>query len=161
MLSGELEVELIPQGTLAERCRAGGAGIPAFYTPAGYGTEVAEGKETREYDGKMYVLERWLRADFALVKAWKGDRFGNLVYKRTARNFNPAAATAGRICVVEVERIVVNGELALNSADNVLYHRDGQFPGATGFKRIVALTQAAYDALAVKDAETLYIITAS
>jgi 3-oxoacid CoA-transferase subunit A len=96
MLSGELEVELIPQGTLAERCRAGGAGIPAFFTPAGYGTEVAAGKETREFHGKMYVMEEWLRADFALVKAWKGDRLGNLVYKRTARNFNPMMAMAGQ-----------------------------------------------------------------
>jgi 3-oxoacid CoA-transferase subunit A len=111
MLSGELEVELIPQGTLAERCRAGGAGIPAFYTPAGYGTEVAVGKETREFNGKMHVLETGLRADFALVKAWKGDRFGNLVYKRTARNFNPAMAMAGRITVAEVEHLVEPGEL--------------------------------------------------
>ncbi len=111
MLSGELEVELIPQGTLAERCRAGGAGIPAFFTPAGYGTEVADGKETREFDGKMYVMERWLRADFALVKAWKGDRFGNLIYKRTARNFNPMMAMAGKITVAEVEEIVEPGEL--------------------------------------------------
>ena len=111
MLSGELEVELIPQGTLAERCRAGGAGIPAFFTPAGYGTEVAEGKETREFDGKMYVMERWLKADFALVKAWKGDRLGNLVYKRTARNFNPMMAMAGRITVAEVEHLVEPGEL--------------------------------------------------
>ena len=111
MLSGELEVELIPQGSLAERCRAGGAGIPAFYTPAGYGTEVAEGKETREFNGKMHVLESWLRADFALVKAWKGDRFGNLVYKRTARNFNPVMAMAGKITVAEVEQLVEPGEL--------------------------------------------------
>ena len=111
MLSGELEVELIPQGTLAERCRAGGAGIPAFFTPAGYGTEVAEGKETRAFDGKMYVMERWLKADFALVKAWKGDRLGNLVYKRTARNFNPMMARAGRITVAEVEHLVEPGEL--------------------------------------------------
>jgi 3-oxoacid CoA-transferase A subunit len=111
MLSGELEVELIPQGTLAERCRAGGAGIPAFFTPAGYGTEVAEGKETRAFDGKMYVMERWLKADFALVKAWKGDRLGNLVYKRTARNFNPMMAMAGRITVAEVEHLVEPGEL--------------------------------------------------
>jgi 3-oxoacid CoA-transferase A subunit len=111
MLSGELEVELIPQGTLAERCRAGGAGIPAFFTPAGYGTEVAEGKETREFHGKMHVMEEWLRADFALVKAWKGDRFGNLVYKRTARNFNPMMAMAGRITVAEVEELVQPGEL--------------------------------------------------
>ena len=111
MLSGELEVELIPQGTLAERCRAGGAGIPAFFTPAGYGTEVAEGQETRAFDGKMYVMERWLKADFALVKAWKGDRLGNLVYKRTARNFNPMMAMAGRITVAEVEHLVEPGEL--------------------------------------------------
>ena len=111
MLSGELEVELIPQGTLAERCRAGGAGIPAFFTPAGYGTEVAAGKETREFHGKMYVMEEWLRADFALVKAWKGDRLGNLVYKRTARNFNPMMAMAGTITVAEVEHLVEPGEL--------------------------------------------------
>ncbi len=96
LLSGELEVQLTPQGTLAERCRAGGAGIPAFFTPAGYGTEVAEGKETREFDGKMYVMEHWLRADFSLIKAWKGDTNGNLVYRRTARNFNPMMAMAGR-----------------------------------------------------------------
>ena len=111
MLSGELEVDLIPQGTLAERCRAGGAGIPAFFTPAGYGTEVAEGKETRAFDGKMYVMERWLRADFSLVKAWKGDREGNLVYKATARNFNPMMAMAGRITVAEVEELVEPGAL--------------------------------------------------
>ncbi len=111
MLSGELEVELIPQGTLAERCRAGGAGIPAFFTPAGYGTEVAEGKETHEFDGRMYVMERWLRADFALVKAWKGDRLGNLVYRHTARNFNPMMAMAGTITVAEVEELVEPGEL--------------------------------------------------
>jgi len=114
MLSGELEVELIPQGTLAERCRAGGAGIPAFFTPAGYGTEVAEGKETREFHGKMYVMEQWLRADFALVKAWKGDRFGNLVFKDTARNFNPMMAMAGTITVAEVEELVEPGELHPN-----------------------------------------------
>ena len=115
MLSGELEVELIPQGTLAERCRAGGAGIPAFFTPAGYGTEVAEGKESREFDGKMYVMERWLRADFAIVKAWKGDRLGNLVYKHTARNFNPMMAMAGTVTVAEVEELVEPGELDPNT----------------------------------------------
>ena len=114
MLSGELEVELLPQGTLAERCRAGGAGIPAFFTPAGYGTEVAIGKETREFDGKMYVMESWLKADFALVKAWKGDRFGNLIYKDTARNFNPMMAMAGKITIAEVEEIVEPGELDPN-----------------------------------------------
>lgn len=111
MLRGELEVELIPQGSLAERCRAGGAGIPAFFTPAGYGTEVGEGKEAREFNGKMHILESWLRADFALVKAWKGDRFGNLVYKRTARNFNPLMAMAGTITVAEVEELVEPGDL--------------------------------------------------
>jgi 3-oxoacid CoA-transferase subunit A len=111
MLSGELEVDLIPQGTLAERCRAGGAGIPAFFTPAGYGTEVAEGKETREFDGKQYVMERWLRSDFSIVKAWKGDPLGNLVYKRTARNFNPMMAMAGKITIAEVEELVKPGDL--------------------------------------------------
>ncbi|MBK8612578.1 MAG: CoA transferase subunit A [Flavobacteriales bacterium] len=111
MLSGELEVELIPQGTLAERCRAGGAGIPAFFTPAGYGTEVAIGKETREFEGKHYVMEQWLRSDFSIVKAWKGDPFGNLVYKHTARNFNPMMAMAGKITVAEVEELVPAGAL--------------------------------------------------
>lgn len=114
LLSGELEVDLIPQGSLAERCRAGGAGIPAFYTPAGYGTEVAEGKETREYHGKMYILEEWLRADFALVKAWKGDTQGNLIFKDTARNFNPLMATAGKITVAEVDELVEPGDLDPN-----------------------------------------------
>ncbi len=114
LLSGELDVELVPQGTLAERCRAGGAGIPAFFTPAGYGTEVAEGKETREYNGKMYILEEALYADFALVKAWKGDKSGNLIFKGTARNFNPMMAMAGKITVVEVEELVENGELDPN-----------------------------------------------
>ncbi|WP_299824570.1 CoA transferase subunit A [uncultured Pontibacter sp.] len=114
LLSGELEVELIPQGTLAERIRAGGAGIPAFFTPAGYGTEVGEGKESREFNGKMYLMEAWLRADFAFVKAWKGDTAGNLIYKGTARNFNPMMATAGKITVVEVEELVPAGELDPN-----------------------------------------------
>lgn len=114
LLSGELEVDLIPQGTLAERIRAGGAGIPAFFTPAGYGTEVAEGKEIREFDGKKYLLESWLRADFALVKAWKGDKAGNLVFKGTARNFNPMMATAGKITIAEVEELVEVGELDPN-----------------------------------------------
>lgn len=115
MLSGELEVDLIPQGSLAERCRAGGAGIPAFYTPAGYGTEVAEGKEVREYNGKPHILETALTADFAIVKAWKGDHFGNLIYKGTARNFNPMMAMAGKITVVEVEELVEPGQLDPNS----------------------------------------------
>lgn len=114
LLSGELEVDLIPQGTLAERIRAGGAGIPAFFTPAGYGTEVAEGKEVRVFDGKHYLLESWLRADFALVKAWKGDKAGNLVFKGTARNFNPMMATAGKITIAEVEELVEVGELDPN-----------------------------------------------
>ena len=114
LLSGELEVELIPQGTRAERCRAGGAGIPAFFTPAGYGTEVGEGKESREFNGKMYLMETGLIADFAFVKAWKGDTAGNLIYKGTARNFNPMMATAGKITVAEVEELVPIGELDPN-----------------------------------------------
>jgi 3-oxoacid CoA-transferase subunit A len=111
LLAGKLKVTLIPQGTLAERIRAGGAGIPAFYTPAGVGTEVANGKETRAFDGKAYLLETALTADFALVKAWRGDTAGNLVYRRTARNFNPMMATAGRITVAEVEELVAPGTL--------------------------------------------------
>lgn len=114
MLSGELEVDLIPQGSLAERCRAGGAGIPAFFTPAGYGTEVAEGKEVREFNGKPHILESALTADFALVKAWKGDTAGNLIFKGTARNFNPMMAMAGKITVAEVEELVPAGELDPN-----------------------------------------------
>ncbi len=122
MLSGELDVELIPQGTLAERCRAGGSGIPAFFTPAGFGTEVAQGKETREFHGKMYVMEQWLRSDFSMVKAWKGDRHGNLVYKTTARNFNPVMAMAGGVTIAEVEHLVEPGEL-----DPDLIHTPGIF----------------------------------
>ena len=114
MLSGELEVELIPQGTLAERCRAAQAGFPAFYTPAGYGTEVAEGKETREFNGKMYVLEHAFKADFAFIKAWKGDAAGNLVFKGTARNFNPVMCGAAKVTVVEVEELVPLGTLDPN-----------------------------------------------
>lgn len=110
-LSGELEVELVPQGTLAERMRAGGAGIPAFYTPAGAGTLVAEGKETRTFDGRDYLLERGIVGDFSMVAAWKGDRLGNLVYRKSARNFNPMAATAGRIAIAEVEELVPVGSL--------------------------------------------------
>jgi len=115
VIGGKLQVTLIPQGTLAERIRAGGAGIPAFYTPAGFGTMVAEGKELREFEGKHYVMERWLKADFALVKAWKGDRHGNLVYRKTARNFNPMMATAARITIAEVEELVEPGELDADS----------------------------------------------
>lgn len=114
MLSGELEVDLIPQGTLAERCRATGAGIPAFFTPAGYGTEVAEGKEVREFNGKMYVMERSFDVDFAIVKAWKGDTEGNLIYNATARNFNPLMAMAGKVTIAEVEELVPAGELDPN-----------------------------------------------
>jgi 3-oxoacid CoA-transferase subunit A len=114
MLSGELEVDLIPQGSLAERCRAGGAGIPAFFTPAGYGTEVAEGKEVRIYNGKPHILEEALTADFAIVKAWKGDTEGNLVFKSTAMNFNPMMAMAGKITVAEVEELVPAGQLDPN-----------------------------------------------
>lgn len=114
LLSGELEVELTPQGTLAEKCRAGGAGIPAFFTATGYGTEVAEGKETREINGRMYVLEDALTADFSFVKAWKGDTMGNLIFKGTARNFNPMMAKAGKITIAEVEELVEPGELDPN-----------------------------------------------
>lgn len=110
-LAGELEVELVPQGTLAERIRAGGAGIPAFYTPAGVGTPIADGRETRVFGNKEYLLESGLTADFAIIKAWKGDRFGNLVYRKTARNFNPMMAAAGRITIAEVEELVETGEL--------------------------------------------------
>jgi len=137
MLSGELEVDLIPQGTLAERCRAGGAGIPAFYTPTGYGTEIAEGKETKQFeDGRWYVLERWLRADFAIVKAWKGDTMGNLIYKGTARNFNPMMATAGKITIAEVEELVEPGELDPNHihTPGIYVHRI--FKGTNYEKRI-------------------------
>lgn len=110
-LAGELELEFCPQGTLAERMRAGGAGIPGFYTPTGVGTLVAEGKEVREFDGRKYVLEKGIQGDFAFVKAWKGDTFGNLIFRKTSRNFNPMAATAGKITVAEVEELVEVGEL--------------------------------------------------
>ena len=125
MLSGELEVELIPQGTLAERCRAAGAGIPAFYTPAGYGTEVAEGKEIRMFGGKPHLLEHAFEADFALVKAWKGDEAGNLIFKGTAHNFNPMMAMAGRVTVAEVEELVPAGTLDPNAihVPGIFVHR--------------------------------------
>ncbi|MED3996217.1 CoA transferase subunit A [Peribacillus frigoritolerans] len=110
-LSGELEVELVPQGTLAERLRAGGAGIPAFYTATGVGTEVAKGKEHKEFDGRTYIMEKGIVGDFAFVKAWKADHFGNLVYRKTARNFNPVVAAAGKVTLVEVEELVGTGEL--------------------------------------------------
>jgi 3-oxoacid CoA-transferase subunit A len=136
MLSGELEVELIPQGTLAERCRAAGAGIPAFFTPAGVGTEVAEDKEVRLFHGKPYLMELAFDADFALVKAWKGDEAGNLIFKGTARNFNPMMAMAGRITVAEVEELVPAGMLDPNAihVPGIFVHRI--FQGAHYQKRI-------------------------
>ncbi|MFT4857331.1 MAG: 3-oxoacid CoA-transferase subunit A [Algoriphagus sp.] len=140
LLSGELEVDLIPQGTLAERVRAGGAGIPAFFTPAGAGTEVAEGKETREFDGKTYLLESWLKADFSIVKAWKGDTAGNLIFKGTARNFNPIMATAGKICIAEVEELVPAGELDPNQIHTPGIYIQRIFQGKDYEKRIEQLT---------------------
>ena len=140
LLSGELEVELTPQGTLAEKIRAGGAGIPAFFTATGYGTEVAEGKETREIDGRNYVLEPSLTADFAIVKAWKGDEAGNLVYKDTARNFNPAMATAGKITIAEVEEIVPLGELDANQIHTPGIFVQRVFKGDGFEKRIEQVT---------------------
>lgn len=136
LLSGELEVELIPQGTLAERVRAGGAGIPAFFTPAGVGTEVAEGKESRIFEGKTYLMESWLRADYSIVKAWKGDTSGNLIYKGTARNFNPMMATAGKITIAEVEELVEVGQLDPNQihTPGIFVHRI--FEGNNYEKRI-------------------------
>ena len=136
MLSGELEVDLIPQGSLAERCRAGGAGIPAFFTPAGYGTEVAEGKEVREFNGKRHILESALTADFAIVKAWKGDQAGNLVFKGTARNFNPPMAMAGKITIAEVEELVEPGELDPNFIHTPGIFVQRIFQGAQYEKRI-------------------------
>ena len=136
MLSGELEVDLIPQGSLAERCRAGGAGIPAFFTPAGYGTEVAEGKEVRVFNGKPHILESALHADFAIVKAWKGDTEGNLVFKATARNFNPMMAMAGKITVAEVEELLPAGGLNPNEIHTPGIFVQRIFKGARFEKRI-------------------------
>jgi 3-oxoacid CoA-transferase subunit A len=136
LLSAELEVDLIPQGTLAERVRAGGAGIPAFFTPAGVGTEVAEGKEVREFDGKLYLMEKWLRADFSLVKAWKGDNAGNLIFKGTARNFNPIMATAGKITIAEVEELVPAGTLDPNEIHTPGIYVQRIFQGNNYEKRI-------------------------
>ncbi len=136
LLSGELDVELTPQGTLAEKIRAGGAGIPAFFTATGYGTEVAEGKETRRYGNRDYVLEESLVADFAFVKAWKGDPMGNLVYRGTARNFNPAMATAGKITVAEVDEIVAVGELDPNEIQTPGIYVQRIFSGSPYEKRI-------------------------
>jgi len=136
LLSGELEVDLIPQGTLAERCRAAGAGIPAFYTPAGVGTEVAEGKETRVFNDKVYLMEEAFDSDFALIKAWKGDRYGNLIFKDTARNFNTMMAMAGKITIAEVEDLVPLGELDANQihVPGIFVHRI--FEGKDYEKRI-------------------------
>jgi len=136
LLAGELEVDLIPQGTLSERIRAGGAGIPAFFTPAGVGTEIAEGKEVREYDGKAYLLESWLKADFSLVKAWKGDTAGNLIFKGTARNLNPMMATAGKITIAEVEELVPAGELDPNHIHTPGIYVQRIFQGKDYEKRI-------------------------
>jgi len=140
LLSGELEVELIPQGTLATRCLAAGYGMPAIYTPAGVGTEVAIGKETREFDGKTYLMEYAFKADFALIKAWKGDKHGNLIYKDTARNFNPLMAMAAAVCIVEVEEVVAAGELNPNEihTPGIYVHRI--FEGKNYEKRIEQLT---------------------
>ena len=136
LLSGELEVELVPQGTLAERIRAGGAGIPAFFTPAGVGTEVALGKEIREFNGKLYLMETALTADFALVKAWKGDTAGNLIFKGTARNFNPMMATAGKITIAEVEELVPLGSLDPNAIHTPGIYVQRIFQGEKYEKRI-------------------------
>ncbi|PYS40010.1 MAG: succinyl-CoA--3-ketoacid-CoA transferase [Acidobacteria bacterium] len=139
-LAGQLEVELVPQGTFAERMRAAGAGIPAFYTPTGYGTLVAEEKETREFNGRMYVLERALAADFAFVKAWKGDRWGNLIYRKTARNFNPVMATAARVTIAEVEHLVGVGELEPDCVPTPCIYVQRIFQGSNYEKRIERLT---------------------
>ncbi len=136
VLSGEIELELNPQGTLAERIRAGGAGIPAFYTPTGYGTMIAEGKETREFGGRMYVLEKALRADFAFVKAWKGDRWGNLMYRKTARNYNPVMATAADYVIAEVEELVELGGIPPDQVHTPGIYLDAIFQGAHYERRI-------------------------
>jgi 3-oxoacid CoA-transferase subunit A len=136
VLGGEVELELNPQGTLAERIRAGGAGIPAFYTPTGYGTMIAEGKESRDFGGRMYVLEKALRADFAFVKAWRGDRWGNLVYRKTARNYNPVMATAANHVIAEVEQLVDLGGLPPDQVHTPAIYVDAIFQGAHYEKRI-------------------------
>ncbi len=136
VLRGEIEVELNPQGTLAERLRAGGAGIPAFYTPTGYGTMIAGGKETREFSGRMFVLERALRGDFAFIKAWKGDRWGNLVYRKTARNFNPVMATAADTVIAEVEHLVDLGEIPPDQVHTPGIFVSAVFQGSGHEKRI-------------------------
>jgi len=135
-LAKQLEVELVPQGTFSERMRAAGAGIPAFYTPTGYGTLVGEGKETREFSGRMYVLEQALPADFAFVKAWKGDKWGNLVYRKTSRNFNPVMATAARVTIAEVEKLVEVGDLEPDSVHTPALYVQRIFQGTKYDKRI-------------------------
>ena len=140
LLNGELEVELIPQGTLAERCRAAGAGIPGFYTPAGVGTEVADGKELKVFNGKKYLLELAFESDFAFVKAWKGDALGNLIYRGTARNFNPMMAAAGKITIAEVEELVPVGALDPNIIHTPSIYVDRIFKGANYEKRIEKIT---------------------
>lgn len=135
-LGQKLEVEMNPQGTLAERLRAGGAGIPAFFTPTGVGTVVAEGKDVREFEGRKYVMERWIRGDFAFVKAWKGDKFGNLIFRKTAKNFNPLVAAAGRITVAEVEELVEVGELDPNFIHTSGIYVQRIFKGTNYEKRI-------------------------
>ncbi len=139
-LSKQVEVELVPQGTFSERMRAGGAGIAGFYTPTGYGTLVAEGKETRDFGGRMYVLERGLTADFAFVKAWKGDKWGNLMYRKTARNFNPVMATAARVTIAEVEQLVGVGDLAPDSVHTPAIYVQRILQGPSYEKRIEKLT---------------------
>jgi 3-oxoacid CoA-transferase subunit A len=136
VLKGELELELVPQGTFAERIRAGGAGIPAFFTPTGYGTIVAEGKETREFDGRPYVMEKALTADFALIKAWKGDKWGNLMYRKTARNFNPMMATAAKVTIAEVEELVEVGTLDADAVHTPSVYVKKIFQGTGYEKRI-------------------------
>ncbi|MBF24973.1 MAG: succinyl-CoA--3-ketoacid-CoA transferase [Flavobacteriales bacterium] len=140
LLNGELEVDLIPQGTLAERCRAAGAGIPAFYTPAGVGTEIAKNKEIKLFNGKEYILELAFQSDFAFIKAWKGDALGNLIYKGTARNFNPMMATAGKITIVEVEELVPIGSLDPNIIHTPSIYVDRIFEGKNYEKRIEKIT---------------------
>lgn len=141
LLAGELEVDLIPQGTLAERCRAGGAGIPAFYVPAGFGTEVAEGKEVRDFNGKPHLMEYGMTADFAIVKAWKGDTHGNLIFRNTANNFNQAMATAGKITIAEVEELVPAGELDPNQIHTPGIYVKRIFKGVNYEKRIERRTE--------------------
>ncbi|QYK53106.1 MAG: CoA transferase subunit A [Fimbriimonadaceae bacterium] len=142
-LSGELELEFNPQGTLAERIRAGGAGIPAFFVKTGYGTLIAEGKETREFDGEMYVMETALKADLAIVKAWKADRWGNLIYRKTARNFNPMMASAGKVCIAEVEEILEVGQLDADQIHTPGIFVDKVIVGTRYEKRIERLTETA------------------